>query len=63
MGENLYPAKLVDLPCIVESQKTLDNKHMFKVSDICQVRSYASVYNVLLIAAAVAPGRGIPHSK
>lgn len=37
MGANNYNAKLVDLPCIIESQKTLDNKQMFKVADICQV--------------------------
>ncbi|EPQ58340.1 hypothetical protein GLOTRDRAFT_110145 [Gloeophyllum trabeum ATCC 11539] len=37
IGNNLYSAKLVDLPCIIESQKTLDNKQMFKVADICQM--------------------------
>jgi transcription initiation factor TFIID subunit 7 len=37
IGNSTYSAKLVDLPCIVESQKTLDHKQMFKVSDICQV--------------------------
>ncbi|CAL1704593.1 unnamed protein product [Somion occarium] len=37
MGNNTYSAKLVDLPCIIESQKTLDNKQMFKVADICQM--------------------------
>ena len=37
VGHNLHSAKLVDLPCIVESQKTVDNKQMFKVADICQV--------------------------
>ena len=37
IGANIYSAKLVDLPCIVESQKTLDGKQMFKVADICQV--------------------------
>jgi transcription initiation factor TFIID subunit 7 len=37
IGNNNYSAKLVDLPCIIESQKTLDNKQMFKVADICQV--------------------------
>ena len=37
VGNSLYSAKLVDLPCIVESQKTVDNKQMFKVADICQV--------------------------
>ena len=34
----MYSAKLVDLPCVLEAQKTLDNKRMFKVADICQVR-------------------------
>ncbi|TFL07345.1 TAFII55 protein conserved region-domain-containing protein [Pterulicium gracile] len=37
VGNNAYSAKLVDLPCVVESQKTLDNKQMFKVADICQM--------------------------
>ncbi|KAI9508311.1 TAFII55 protein conserved region-domain-containing protein [Russula earlei] len=37
IGDNMYSAKLVDLPCIVEAQKTLDNKRMFKVADICQM--------------------------
>jgi transcription initiation factor TFIID subunit 7 len=39
VGNSTYSAKLVDLPCIIESQKTLDNKQMFKVADICQVTS------------------------
>ncbi|KAH9981002.1 TAFII55 protein conserved region-domain-containing protein [Lactifluus volemus] len=37
VGDNVYSAKLVDLPCIIEAQKTLDNKRMFKVADICQM--------------------------
>ncbi|TEB26621.1 hypothetical protein FA13DRAFT_1025804 [Coprinellus micaceus] len=37
IGNNLYSTKLVDLPCIVESQKTMDNKQMFKIADICQM--------------------------
>ncbi|KAG6867028.1 hypothetical protein C0991_003945 [Blastosporella zonata] len=37
IGNSTYSAKLVDLPCIIESQKTLDNKQMFKVADICQM--------------------------
>lgn len=41
--ETTYGAKLVDLPCIIESQKTFDNKHIFKTADICQVRSLTSV--------------------
>ncbi|KAA8909575.1 TAFII55 protein conserved region-domain-containing protein [Sphaerosporella brunnea] len=34
---NLYAAILVDLPCIIESQKTLDKKNFLKVADICQM--------------------------
>jgi TATA-binding protein-associated factor Taf7 len=37
VGNSTYSSKLVDLPCIIEAQKTLDNKQMFKVADICQV--------------------------
>ncbi|KAJ3977191.1 TAFII55 protein conserved region-domain-containing protein [Lentinula raphanica] len=37
IGNNTYASKLVDMPCIIESQKTLDNKQMFKVADICQM--------------------------
>ena len=32
-----YSAKLVDLPCIIESQKTIDNRQFYKIGDICQV--------------------------
>jgi transcription initiation factor TFIID subunit 7 len=37
IGNSTYSSRLVDLPCVIESQKTLDNKQMFKVADICQV--------------------------
>ncbi|KAJ8598061.1 hypothetical protein M405DRAFT_723292 [Rhizopogon salebrosus TDB-379] len=37
VGNTLYSFKLVDLPCVIEAQKTLDNKQMFKVADICQM--------------------------
>ncbi|KAG0152220.1 hypothetical protein CROQUDRAFT_650315 [Cronartium quercuum f. sp. fusiforme G11] len=37
IGKRMYGMKLVDLPCIIESQKTFDNKHVFKVADICQM--------------------------
>ncbi|KZO90520.1 hypothetical protein CALVIDRAFT_551594 [Calocera viscosa TUFC12733] len=37
VGAHSYPAKLVDLPSIIESQKTLDGKQMYKVADICQM--------------------------
>ncbi|PWW78283.1 hypothetical protein C7212DRAFT_364365 [Tuber magnatum] len=34
---NLYGALLVDLPCIIESNKTLDKKAIFKSADISQM--------------------------
>ena len=37
IGNSTYSTRLVDLPCVIESQKTLDNKQLFKVADICQV--------------------------
>ncbi|XP_065884676.1 transcription initiation factor TFIID subunit 7-like [Dysidea avara] len=30
-------AKLMDLPCIIESHKTLDKKSLYKTGDICQI--------------------------
>ena len=30
-------AKLMDLPCIIESHKTLDKKALYKTGDICQI--------------------------
>ncbi|KAG9318847.1 hypothetical protein JVU11DRAFT_951 [Chiua virens] len=36
-------SKLVDLPCIIEAQKTLDNKQMFKVADICQANRNVNI--------------------
>ena len=38
IGNNTYSAKLVDLPCVVESQKTLDNKQM--VDAVATVGTY-----------------------
>ncbi len=37
MSDKFYNAKLVDLPSIIEAQKTLDNRQMFKIADICQM--------------------------
>ncbi|KAL7409389.1 TAFII55 protein conserved region-domain-containing protein, partial [Mrakia frigida] len=37
LSNQLYSAKLVDLPSIIESQKTLDGKQMFKAADISQM--------------------------
>lgn len=50
IGNTSYNAKLVDLPAIIESQKTLDNRQLFKVADICQM---------LLVEDAVPTGDGI----
>ena len=34
-----FDAKLLDLPCIVETHKTFDRKTFYKTGDICQVRN------------------------
>jgi transcription initiation factor TFIID subunit 7 len=36
-GGQIFNAKLVDLPCIIESLKTTDRKTFFKTADICQM--------------------------
>ena len=33
----ILPAKIVDLPCVIESHKTLDKKNFYKTADICQI--------------------------
>lgn len=43
IGSNKYATKLVDLPCVVEAQKTLDGKQLFKVADICQVCRFCAI--------------------
>jgi transcription initiation factor TFIID subunit 7 len=35
--DEVFDARLVDLPCIVESLKTIDRKAFFKTADICQM--------------------------
>lgn len=37
VGNLLLNAKVVDLPTIVESMKTIDNKNFYKTADICQM--------------------------
>lgn len=37
IGNATLPAKLVDLPTILETHKTLDGRQMFKVADISQM--------------------------
>ncbi|KAI0277256.1 TAFII55 protein conserved region-domain-containing protein [Russula aff. rugulosa BPL654] len=45
IGDNAYSAKLVDLPCVIEAQKTLDNKRMFKMLLVEQRISSEEVVN------------------
>ena len=35
--EEIFDARLVDLPCIIESLKTVDKKMFYKIADICQM--------------------------
>lgn len=37
INDQLFAAKLVDLPTITEAHKTFDRKNIYKVSDICQM--------------------------
>ncbi|CAM9731402.1 unnamed protein product, partial [Ascophyllum nodosum] len=37
MDDNIYPARLVDLPCVLETQKTLDRATFFKSGDVGQM--------------------------
>ena len=39
-------AKVKDLPCVMESQKTIDNKTFYKTADVSQVRILPSNYNI-----------------
>lgn len=33
--------KLVDLPCMIESLKTVDKKTFYKTADVCQVKHHS----------------------
>lgn len=37
VGDTMYSSRLVDLPTMIESHKTLDNRRLFKVADISQM--------------------------
>ncbi|CAO1632697.1 unnamed protein product [Parajaminaea phylloscopi] len=37
VGKDMFSARLVDLPTLIESHKTLDNRRLFKVADISQM--------------------------
>ncbi|VDH96070.1 transcription initiation factor TFIID subunit 7 [Mytilus galloprovincialis] len=36
-GTDIFHAKLMDLPCVIESYKTIDNKTAYKTADLCQM--------------------------
>lgn len=45
---SLFNFQVVDLPCVVESLKTIDKKSFYKTADICQMvrelRSFVESY-------------------
>jgi hypothetical protein len=41
-----FSQQLVDLPCIVESHKTLDCKSLYKTADVCQVHNDICIYSL-----------------
>ncbi|ODV58475.1 uncharacterized protein ASCRUDRAFT_10286 [Ascoidea rubescens DSM 1968] len=57
INDSYYMAKLLDLPCIIESHKTTDKKNFYKTIDICQMlyvfkkvskRDYLELFNPTL---------------
>ena len=42
IGEDRFPAALLDLPTVVESWKTYDDNALVKTADVGQVRDQAS---------------------
>lgn len=51
IGDDHFPASLLDLPCIVESYKTYDDSVLIKTADVGQVRcvSYACFFLVNMV--------------
>lgn len=37
LDDQYFYAKIVDIPCVVESLKTIDKKSFYKTADICQM--------------------------
>lgn len=55
-------AKLVDLPCIIESLKTIDKKTFYKTADICQVcMASASCSSPVLFAHSLLLDSPVPR--
>lgn len=53
MDGKKYDTTLVDLPTIIESQKTLDNKQFYKIADICQVSKDTDLFTLWLMLSSV----------
>jgi transcription initiation factor TFIID subunit 7 len=49
-GSETYTTNLVDLPCITESLKTVDNKQFYKIADISQMLLVQDPLNHMHIA-------------
>jgi transcription initiation factor TFIID subunit 7 len=48
IGDEHYPASLLDLPAVVESYKTYDDNSLVKTADIGQVR-YLSLIHIICL--------------
>lgn len=54
LDDQYFYAKVVDIPTIVESLKTIDKKSFYKTADICQmVRVSHSQCNHILISCLI----------
>jgi transcription initiation factor TFIID subunit 7 len=40
-------AKVVDLPCVIESMKTIDKKSFYKTADVCQMVSFGNRRSIM----------------
>ena len=67
LDETTLDAVLVDLPCILESQKTLDNKQFYKIADISQVPLHLlwviTQRKMLIVQDGDTPIPNLPKSK
>lgn len=43
IGNESFPASLLDLPCVVESYKTYDDTNLIKTADIGQVEYFQAL--------------------
>ena len=49
IGNESFPASLLDLPAVVESYKTYDDSVLIKTADIGQVKVHVSLYVTYLL--------------